>query len=48
MENEKNSSEGNMNSYDFVYKYISTLSNEIKERKDEIELLKHQIQQQKM
>ena len=47
MENEKNSSEGNMNSYDFVYKYISTLSNEIKERKDEIEILKNQIKQQK-
>lgn len=47
MENEKNSSDGNMNSYEYVYKYISTLSNEIKERKDEIEILKNQIKQQK-
>ena len=47
MENEKNSSEGNLNSYDFVYKYITMLSNEIKERKEEIEMLKSQIKQQK-
>lgn len=47
MENEKNLSEGNLNSYDFVYKYITMLSNEIKERKEEIEMLKSQIKQQK-